>query len=97
MLTYRLEPDIPDIRFSVRDRSENDEPRLDRAWASKEAASIGIIGGVDGPSAIFITSPKTDGVHISHSSLHFELVDMVTWRMEFREKLQEDMCVKLIE
>lgn len=38
------------------------------AFTSTEAASVGIIGGADGPTAVFVTTPKTDSAPTSDAS-----------------------------
>ncbi|MEG2014035.1 MAG: hypothetical protein RR063_12700, partial [Anaerovoracaceae bacterium] len=44
---------------------------------------IGVIGGADGPTAC--------------SSLHFEPIADVEWRMVFQEKMAEDVNITLLE
>lgn len=97
-LTYRLEPDLPDRRFSLRDTMQNDELRVDAGFTDNEAACIGIIGGEDGPTVIFITDGKEENakLHTACSALHYEPTESVTWYMEFREKLLEDIYIPLI-
>ena len=51
----------------------------------KDAASIGIIGGADGPTAIVVGEAAQGKLHTACSSLHFEIVDHVDWRIGFRE------------
>ena len=66
--------------------------------------------GVDGPTAIYISRPartagvRTDnggndtqniGWHIACSTVRFEPADSIDWKLEFREKLREDISVTL--
>lgn len=106
-MTYALWPDIPDKNVLLKDCCLSDQPRrrepLDLAGSDSRdcACSIEIIGGADGPTTIFLAKPgkRSDelaaGLHIARSSFHFEPVADVEWRMEFREKLREDVCVPL--
>ena len=57
---------------------------------------IGIIGGADGQTAIILSSRATAKLHAVCSSLHFEPVQNVEWRFVFRQKLMQDVDVKLI-
>lgn len=98
-MTYSLEPDITGRGFMIQDCSEGDKPRRKQASTTEDhsvlAAAIGVIGGVDGPTAVFVGAhaPK---LHAACSSLHFESVGEVEWRAVFSEKLMEDLDVCLI-
>ena len=46
---------------------------------------VGIIGGADGPVAIVVGEAAQGKLHTACSSLHFEIVDHVDWRIGFRE------------
>ena len=69
------------------------------------SGTIGIIGGADGPTAIFVTGISrksgdkekvSESLHMACSALRFEPVDDVEWRIEFREKLREDIKLTLL-
>lgn len=99
-LVYALTPELPDTAFRIMDCASGDCPRQ-KPGAEHEnnrfAASIGIIGGAAGPTAV--TLNKADAgtkLWIVCSSLHFEPVERVEWRISFMEKLLEDITVKLI-
>lgn len=116
-MSYTLSPDLPNRRFSVRDCAQSDQPRMRTAIAEQKAnedgsfaGAIGIIGGADGPTAIYISRPartagvRTDnggndtqniGWHIACSAVRFEPADSIDWKLEFREKLREDISVTL--
>lgn len=102
-MTYILEPDIPNKNFQVRDRLDNDEPKLRQQnsyepESSCDACTIGIIGGEDGPTAIILSDRKNDSKTVSHvalSALHFEPINDVEWKMVFSEKPTEDIEVDL--
>lgn len=104
-LSYTLSPDLPEQELSVRDCAPGDGPVLlkeapDSRFLPKAqgAASIGIIGGEDGPTAIFFTAkereeePKT---HTACSALRFEPAPYVEWRAAFRVKTLPDITVEL--
>lgn len=95
--TYSLSPDLSNRQLRIRDTAQSDEPRLiskpSEGFAG--AASIGIIGGSDGPTAIIFTRKDEPSVHCACSSLHFAPVENVLWEMEFYEKLWEDLLVSL--
>ena len=63
-----------------------------------EAVAIGIIGGADGPTAVFVGRPagKTSQLRMASSSMCFEHVDEVEWRIVFLEKLHDDITVQII-
>ena len=100
-MSYSLEPDISGRGFMIQDCAEGDCPRQKKrdpnvAYAAVSAASIGIIGGADGPTAI-IMGQSASKLHGACSSLHFEpIADEVEWRVIFSEKLMPDITVQLI-
>ena len=51
----------------------------------QQSASIGIIGGADGPVAIVVGEAAQGKLHTACSSLHFAAVDHIDWRVGFRE------------
>ncbi len=104
-MVYSLEPDIPNKRFQVRDRLDNDEPKF-KAMAARErqsdceARTIGIIGGADGPTAVILSGKKRGRESVSHtalSALHFKPTNDIEWKMVFREKLTEDIDITLLD
>ena len=53
-------------------------------FTPQEAASTGIIGGADGPTAILCGDSKQENLHVACSALHFEPVsDDIEWWVEF--------------
>ena len=83
----------------IQDCSDGDKPRRKKASTTEEhsvlAAAIGVIGGVDGPTAVFMGA-RAPKLHAACSSLHFEAVEEVEWRAVFREKLMDDIDVVLV-
>lgn len=102
-LTYTLDPEPPKGYLTLRDRDEGDRHRmgspvgLRKAIKGSEAASIGIIGGADGPTAIFVSTKRESQsqVHGAASSFHFQPVEEVTWLPVFHKKTAEDTQVVL--
>lgn len=97
MMTYTLSPELSDRDFSVKDVCRSDAPRRKPTADGYGAVSIGIIGGADGPTAVFI-SAKGEGMksHAACSALHFEPVETVEWQAVFRVKKCEDVRVELM-
>lgn len=95
-LEYTLSPDLTSHQFALRDTVESDAPRLKSAPEHPSgAARIGIIGSADGPTAMLFSHDPDPKPHGARSALHFAPVEAVTWQAEFREKLLEDISVKL--
>ena len=90
-LSFNLEPNLPREKFRLQDVSENDLSR-----GKGNAASIGIIGGADGPTSIFYSTPDGPEVHHAVSAMHFEYPEEIQWEPVFREKIVEDISVILI-
>ena len=81
----------PEHSIFVEDCAESDRPRQvkrETAFFAPEAQNdfcVGIIGGADGPVAIVVGEAAQGKLHTACSSLHFEIVDHVDWRVGFRE------------
>ena len=106
-MEYRIEPELAANQFRIMDCKQSDEPRPMKITRTEgpaevqingEAAAIGIIGGADGPTAVFVGGPagKTSQLRMASSSMRFEYVDEVEWRIVFMEKLHEDTTVVLV-
>ncbi len=96
-LQYTLEPDLPGDRFSVSDSVPGDPPRPKAGKTSPCGASIGIIGGADGPTALFVNSgTRKAPVHTACSSLHFEPAGQVAWQTAFYDKSRPDITVAVV-
>ena len=98
-MSYSLVPDITGQGFMIQDCSDGDKPRRKQdsgtAVHTPFAAAIGVIGGVDGPTAVFMGA-RAPKLHAACSSLHFEAVEEVEWRVVFSEKLMDDIDVVLV-
>ena len=100
-MIYRIQPDMDRNQFRVVDCTSSDQPRYregEKQPVNTFAVSVGIIGGADGPTTIVLgQSSNPDGKrHVANSSLHFEPVGQIEWRIVFQEKPNEDMTVSLI-
>ena len=63
----------------------------------KEAASIGIIGGADGPTAVIFGASSQGKLCTACSALHFEPVQHdIEWRITFHEKRFADFTCTLL-
>lgn len=100
-MSYTIAPEPPDNVLDIVDCDEGDRPRkAPPAPGQPVAAScsmvVGIIGGADGPTAIICEQDKQVKLHAACSSLHFEPVEQVEWRMIFHEKHLGDTTVDLL-
>ena len=100
-MTYTLEPELSGEKFLVRDCCANEPPKRKpknrfEPQASYDACSVAIIGGADGPTAIFVSAGQSCERHIALSALRFEYAEDIEWKIIFREKLTEDTEIELI-
>ena len=91
-MTYTISLAPSENLISVEDCAQNDPPverEAPKDFPLPEAqndAVIGIIGGADGPTALFITAKNKDKtVQTACSALHFAPPKKITWRIVFRE------------
>lgn len=79
-ILYGVEPPLePDEE--IRLRVENEDMCPSNA-AFSQAASVGIIGGADGPTAIFIAQPEEKGMRAGEKRIFSHLSD--AWKQELR-------------
>lgn len=98
-MMYTLAPDIDNADFRICDTKKSESPYLKVTKSKSEhgAASIGIIGGADGPTAIIMQPVNKDTkLHMACSAVTFEPADEVEWRVVFRHAACEDIVVELI-
>ena len=100
-MTYTLEPELPGRNFGVRDCLHNEQPKHKprnqfEPQANYDACAIAIIGGADGPTAVFVSGGQNSEQHRALSALRFEHADDIEWKIVFREKLMEDIEVELL-
>ncbi len=82
-MSYTINPEIPDGSLTIMDCAGSDRPK---EKAPSSPAAMGIIGGADGPTAIFLDRGESGQPRAACSSLHFSPVDSVEWYIIFCEK-----------
>lgn len=98
-MKYTITPDIPREKFRVSDCADSDTAVIkDGSENSSDcfASAIGIIGGADGPTSVFVAKANDENCHCVMSSLHHTAVENIEWHIEFFEKISSDCVVKLI-
>ncbi len=100
-LHYTITPALPDGAMTLADCADSDLPRqvscaTRQSEGLPDAAATGIIGGADGPIAIFLRPNKPGKLCTACSSLHFAPVEHVEWRMIFHDKPFADTAVPLL-
>ena len=102
LLTYTLEPELPAQSIRLYDCAPADEPRFRQVTPAGavqingEAACIGIIGGADGPTAVFISHQEPQNAHAACSSPHFAPAPTVQWQLRIYEKTLPDLKIQLL-
>lgn len=91
----------PGRNFQVRDCLQNEQPKRKprnqfEPQVSYDACCIGIIGGADGSTAVFVSAGQNSEQHQALSALRFEHADDIEWKIVFREKLLEDIETELL-
>lgn len=101
-LGYTITPELPAHSYSLHDVSLPDAPRLaaevpqaDGSADVPGAACVGIIGGSDGPTVIFLSAKVGPDEHAVFSSPSFDPRPCPTWRMEFSRRPCADMTLRL--
>lgn len=100
-MTYTLVPELARDAFHLKDCDRGDRPRPrnseGRNGLIQSAGAMGVIGGADGPTMVFVTGGEAATAHTVCSSLHFDAIqEPIEWRLTFREKMMADMDVPLI-
>lgn len=88
VMDYTLTPPQPEDSVFLRDTGRCDRPR--------GRAMEGIIGGADGPAAVFLARSK-EKPEVSHacSALYFDPAPAVEWELVFRRRPHDDVTVEL--
>ncbi len=96
VVAYTEEPPLPEESIRLYDCDMGDRPRPKQRADSEQTAELArrygflpqaeqaaavIIGGVDGPSAVLVQGMHSDRRQTGNSSLHFEPVKSVTWKV----------------
>lgn len=101
-MQYTLEPPLPVGDFVLVDAAPGDEARackVENGLTAQESVCIGIIGGADGPTAVFVSGKGDEAgedVRAVYSSLHYKPVETVTWQARFMARPKEAVTVTLM-
>ncbi len=92
-MVYTVNPPISAKNFSVADCRQSDSPKPHAAPNSQEMSAIGIIGGADGPTAVFFgnADEKSPNRSVAYSALTYKPQTEIEWKLVFREKTSEDI------
>lgn len=94
MLSYSILPEPSHARFQIVDCARSDQPREIHGEEDKTCCAVSVIGGEDGPTAVFFAGKsKERKKRAAMSALHFEKVSRVRWRAVFYEKVRKDLRV----
>lgn len=86
-MTYTLTPAVTTGWVQVNDCASSDKP-IRKSDAPTEDGAIGIIGGADGPTAIFVSGKQQGDTRTACSSLHFAPVEPenIRWKVTGKDK-----------
>ena len=90
-----------DVIVGFRNAAPTDPPRLkipdvaSGAVPVGGAACIGIIGGADGPTSIFVSGGAPSDRRVAYSSLYFTPPEQVTWQLRFSVVPRGEISEKL--
>ena len=100
-LEYAVSPELSPDTLQIRDAAPTDPPRLKIPENSSGevpvngAACIGIIGGADGPTSVFVSGGAPSDRRVAYSSLHFAPPEQVTWQLRFSVVPRGEVSEKL--
>lgn len=98
VMSYCISPELSQHDVSISDCADSDQPRMKPSDPlhpqSTADVMVGIIGGADGPKTIFVGG-TTGKPHAVCSSLHFEPVESVEWRIIFHVNRGEEKTIDL--
>ncbi len=108
LMTYTVTPPLPNLILKDITPADRPKPKKELDFVSvmtvpipqntavrgsNDTDILSIIGGSDGPTAVLIHSPSEEKAVVS--SLHFEPITYVTWKMIFSETRFESVTVPL--
>ncbi len=101
VMSYTITPELADGIMTITDCADSDRPiqKQQNPYypVAVSSASVAVIGGADGPTAIIFGGSSTQGkLRAACSSLHFDSVKDVEWRMIFHQKQFDDFLLKII-
>lgn len=96
-MTYTLTPAVTTGWVQVNDCASSDKP-IRKIDAPTEDGAIGIIGGADGPTAIFVSGKQQGDTRTACSSLHFAPVEPenIRWKVTYYQKQFPDETIALL-
>ena len=96
-MTYTLTPAVTTGWVQVNDCASSDKP-IRKSDAPTEDGAIGIIGGADGPTAIFVSGKQQGDTRTACSSLHFAPVEPenIRWKVTYYQKQFPDETIALL-
>ena len=100
-LEYTVSPELPPNELQIWDTAPTDPLRLkipdvaSGAVPVGGAACIGIIGGADGPTSVFVSGGAPSDRRVAYSSLHFAPPEQVTWQLRFSVVPRGEISEKL--
>lgn len=96
-MTYTLTPAVTTGWVQVNDCASSDKP-IRKSDAPTEDGAIGIIGGADGPTAIFVSGKQQGDTRTACSSFHFAPVEPenIRWKATYYQKQFPDETIALL-
>ena len=100
-MSYTISPDLPSGTISLADQVQGDRPRKKRKNPYEpetiaDCMAIGVIGGADGPTAIFVAGQEHSELHATCSSLHFSDEYEAKWQIVLHERTRPDITAELV-
>ena len=98
IMRYTISPEPDSERFIISDKRRGDSPEIksDYKYLPDSSCSLAIIGGADGPTAVFSSVPqKLPSVFSVCSSLYFEKQKEIIWIFRFIEKIKEEKIITI--
>ena len=96
-MDYTLTPAVTTGWVQVNDCARSDKP-IRKSNAPSEDGAIAIIGGMDGPTAVFVTGENRGDLRTACSSLHFAPVEpeSIRWKVVYYQKQLPDETIPLL-
>ncbi len=92
-MSYAVFPEIPESQCRIVDVRQSDAVKFGEDDA---CGAIGIIGGADGPTAIFIGAKDRPEFRVAFSAMTYEPQETVTWKAIFSHKTLPDIEMTLV-
>lgn len=92
-MSYAVFPEIPENQCRIVDVRQSDAVKF---GDNKVCRAIGVIGGADGPTAIFIGAKDRPKFREAFSAMTYEPQETVTWKAIFSHKTLADVEITLV-